>query len=151
LERQAKPAAVPPLPIPTGLESTPIATPESTPSAPVPEGEPILCENCGRVVGKLETPSVWREKVVCFECHGRLSSQFRPDRPTPGSEGFSNTRVQSPPDRIRDPLEAFSDPDRNSKAGAVMLRVGFWIVAGLVILYLLSQIAWTDQFIRGPH
>ena len=31
------------------------------------------CENCGRVIGKLETPMVWHEKVVCTDCFGRLS------------------------------------------------------------------------------
>ena len=31
------------------------------------------CANCGRVIGKLETPMVWKENVVCPECFGRLS------------------------------------------------------------------------------
>ena len=31
------------------------------------------CENCGRVIGRLETPMVWQEKVVCSDCFGRLS------------------------------------------------------------------------------
>lgn len=31
------------------------------------------CANCGRVIGKLESPFLWRESIVCQECHGRLS------------------------------------------------------------------------------
>ena len=32
------------------------------------------CENCGRAIGKLEEPYVWRKHVVCAECHVHLSS-----------------------------------------------------------------------------
>jgi DNA-directed RNA polymerase subunit RPC12/RpoP len=32
------------------------------------------CENCGGIVGNLETPYVWRDKVVCVACHQRLST-----------------------------------------------------------------------------
>ena len=31
------------------------------------------CENCGRVIGKLETPFLWAERIVCSKCHKRLS------------------------------------------------------------------------------
>jgi TM2 domain-containing membrane protein YozV len=34
-----------------------------------------VCENCGGTIGKLETPYVWQEKVVCAGCHARLSWQ----------------------------------------------------------------------------
>src|SRR5438270_2514435 len=30
------------------------------------------CENCGRVIGKLEQPYVWRKHVVCAQCHAHL-------------------------------------------------------------------------------
>lgn len=33
-----------------------------------------VCANCGRMIGKLETPYVWREKVVCEPCHKVLAS-----------------------------------------------------------------------------
>lgn len=32
------------------------------------------CENCGRPIGKLEQPYVWRKHVVCAECHVHLSA-----------------------------------------------------------------------------
>ncbi len=30
------------------------------------------CQNCGRAIGKLETPSVWKHRAVCAECYERL-------------------------------------------------------------------------------
>jgi hypothetical protein len=36
------------------------------------------CENCGRTIGKLETPMVYRDSVVCPECHARLAVQSVP-------------------------------------------------------------------------
>lgn len=32
-----------------------------------------ICENCGRKIGKLETPYLHREHVVCHECNERLN------------------------------------------------------------------------------
>jgi len=31
------------------------------------------CANCGDQIGKLETPYVWRERIVCRACHAKLS------------------------------------------------------------------------------
>src|SRR5665213_3356010 len=36
------------------------------------------CGTCGRVIGKLESPFVWKEAVVCHECHGILERQQTP-------------------------------------------------------------------------
>lgn len=33
------------------------------------------CDNCGRVIGKLETPYVHGEHVVCADCYQRLHPQ----------------------------------------------------------------------------
>src|ERR1700722_9356459 len=33
------------------------------------------CENCGATIGKLETPNVWKEHVVCGACYRKLSSK----------------------------------------------------------------------------
>ena len=41
-----------------------------------------VCENCGRQIGKLETPMAWREHVACQECYTRLSLN-PPDEPKP--------------------------------------------------------------------
>jgi hypothetical protein len=39
------------------------------------------CANCDRVIGKLETPAVWRDEVVCAGCHEILAKQ--PAAPAP--------------------------------------------------------------------
>ena len=32
------------------------------------------CENCGRSIGKLETPHVWQDHIVCADCIKRLET-----------------------------------------------------------------------------
>lgn len=34
--------------------------------------EIVTCENCGQEIGRLETPMVWRDNIVCPECYSRL-------------------------------------------------------------------------------
>lgn len=34
------------------------------------------CENCHRQIGDLEAPYLFKQHVVCKECHGRLSGQY---------------------------------------------------------------------------
>ncbi len=41
--------------------------------------ETETCENCGRPIGKLETPMLWRGRVVCFDCDGLLRKQANTD------------------------------------------------------------------------
>jgi hypothetical protein len=41
------------------------------------------CENCGGSIGKLETPFVWQDRVVCAGCHTKLrQSQTAAETPT---------------------------------------------------------------------
>src|SRR3989442_481999 len=42
-----------------------------------------FCQNCGRAIGKLETPRVHEQHVVCAECWGRLSPQPDHEEPRP--------------------------------------------------------------------
>jgi len=35
----------------------------------------VACANCSRAIGALETPLAWKNAIVCFECHQRLSAQ----------------------------------------------------------------------------
>lgn len=35
-----------------------------------------ICSNCEARIGKLETPQVWEEHVVCEACHAKLSAKF---------------------------------------------------------------------------
>jgi hypothetical protein len=48
------------------------------------------CANCGRTIGKLETPHVHNEHVVCAECHGRLGGAMH----APGAQGAPVAAVQ---------------------------------------------------------
>lgn len=36
------------------------------------------CENCGSVIGKLETPYIFNDSVVCSQCYQRLGSATAP-------------------------------------------------------------------------
>src|SRR5687768_13788572 len=36
------------------------------------------CENCGRLIGRLETPHVLGENIVCAECHAILAPHLHP-------------------------------------------------------------------------
>ncbi len=33
------------------------------------------CENCERIIGKLETAHIYRDHILCTECNGRLKKQ----------------------------------------------------------------------------
>jgi hypothetical protein len=35
------------------------------------------CANCGSVIGDLETPRVWSDRVVCGDCHKKLRGRGR--------------------------------------------------------------------------
>lgn len=41
------------------------------------------CENCGRMIGRLETPHLYGEHVVCTTCHGHLSVPHPPHSAAP--------------------------------------------------------------------
>ena len=66
------------------------------------------CENCGRSIGRLEQPHVWRKHVVCAECHVHLST------PAP-------TTAAAAPSHAAPPLPSrqhFHVPTAPSKFGA---------------------------------
>lgn len=52
------------------------------------------CFNCGRVIGRLESAFLWRDRVVCRECHLRLSGQ--PQKCLPSSENSLTPGAESP-------------------------------------------------------
>lgn len=41
-----------------------------------------ICENCGRQIGKLETPMLHDEHIVCMECYERLARANLPAKLT---------------------------------------------------------------------
>ena len=42
--------------------------------------KPVLpkCNNCERIIGKMETPRVWQQQTVCAECYARLEAAAKP-------------------------------------------------------------------------
>ena len=36
------------------------------------------CENCGATIGKLETPNVWQDHVVCVQCYAKMAVAAAP-------------------------------------------------------------------------
>jgi hypothetical protein len=34
------------------------------------------CENCGREIGKLETPMLWNDRIVCVKCRIALAEAY---------------------------------------------------------------------------
>jgi hypothetical protein len=41
------------------------------------------CGNCGQAIGKLETPRVWQDHVVCAACHAKLNAGTTTATPPP--------------------------------------------------------------------
>ena len=37
---------------------------------------PIVCENCGKVIGLQEIPQIYQDHTVCPACIGQLNSSF---------------------------------------------------------------------------
>ena len=89
------------------------------------------CENCGRTIGKLEQPYVWRKHVVCAECHGHLSAAppaaaaaaARPAQAPPHLPAREHTHARvAPPKRPAPPPAPVAlQPDAPPKQTAPML------------------------------
>lgn len=132
------------------------------------------CENCGRVIGKLEDPYLHNDHVVCRECHGRLADGVEVDDKSPlsledlapggdvalveiehpeQSEEVFEVKHSAPPRGRKRAApkrhNAFIDPSRNKKAASVMLRVFFWVIAGFIILALLAYLNYINAFTRS--
>lgn len=78
------------------------------------------CANCGRVIGKLETPMVWQENVVCPECFGRLSGM----------------RTIPP---IPDAVAPLREKPRRSE-NVVFFTVLFWVASIIIVAFLIWRI-----------
>jgi hypothetical protein len=74
------------------------------------------CENCGRVIGQLETPRVYRQRVVCAECHDRLTAApALPPLPAP---------MPTAPVYVAPPTIIVDQPRGTSALGVVSLVLG---------------------------
>lgn len=78
-----------------------------------------VCENCGRSIGSLEQPHVWRGHVLCPECDSRLRFGA-----VDGHEGIPN-------ESSRNSLDAIAAANRTRESKPVLSygkapRRGFW-------------------------
>jgi len=74
------------------------------------------CENCERTIGKLETPFVLHERVVCRECYGRLVAQAPP-------VPQANPALRSTTDAEPGAAEVLADLERITQASSVRAPV----------------------------
>ena len=98
------------------------------------------CDNCGRTIGKLETPFLYQNHVVCAQCNEQLSSmrsQQTTIRVAPPTPTYGQPSTVTP--------LAFVDPAANAKAASTLFRVFFWIIGGIVIIYIIMQIIWSQE------
>jgi len=98
------------------------------------------CENCGRAIGKLETPYVTDDNVVCAECYDKIKASREPQRNTPVAQNAAPAQVvhaehdvveYAPPARRRSQTYHREQPRGNGAAMA--LGIGS-LVMGIVAL-----------------
>ena len=64
------------------ISETKPASPPRPPLAPLPPRFDVnasraideRCENCSAPIGKLESPQIWNDHIVCTDCHRKLSA-----------------------------------------------------------------------------
>lgn len=84
------------------------------------------CANCERQIGNLETPYLWQERVVCAECHSRLS----PAKVMPPLRSIAQARAEA--EAKVPPLSEYIARDRRDKSGAMamtMFRIVLFVLA----------------------
>lgn len=64
---------------------------------------PVRCDNCSRIIGKLETPHVWNEHVICAACRDTLSAQQAPAAVEPIS--YATPAQRRRPRKFKDHLQ----------------------------------------------
>ncbi len=87
------------------------------------------CDNCGRQIGRLETPHVLGNHVVCAECLARLSPPSRPrPRPIPPPIRSFRQPISLPPSPVPQ-----AQPDRTKWlwiGGVLLILAGFGSLRG---------------------
>lgn len=56
----------------------------------------VQCDNCGKSIGRLETPRQWQDAMVCAECFGRLSPAVFQQAPAPTPAAPQVVMMQAP-------------------------------------------------------
>lgn len=80
------------------------------------------CENCGRVIGRLEVPQVYADHVVCTECWRHLSSTGPPTDPRPAAGAGARNEFACPlcgSTNVISAAAAYEQGTTTSKAGHV--------------------------------
>lgn len=99
--------------------------------------EPTICENCGRVIGALETPCVFEEHVVCAACYAIL------DAAAPTLEPIAETHrplaYESPPQYEQRPYEPQLRKYVDHLFWARMILLALFLFAGMVGM---TELAW---------
>ena len=93
------------------------------------------CGNCERVIGKLETPFVFKEHVVCPECYTRLSTPVQHAVPDVVPVTATMTHAASLP-RV-DPVASTTD----AVVGRVILIVILLAFIGICAMVILAKMS----------
>jgi hypothetical protein len=97
------------------------------------------CKNCGRLIGDLETPYVWRDSVVCATCFNRLSPSEFETLPTVAGQSPMNPVSFAPPP----PPIAASPRRKESGVGrTILLQL---VVFGMFWLGFYAGEWWDDR------
>lgn len=103
------------------------------------------CENCGRAIGQLETPFIWRESVVCAECHARLSPAGAKITTPFAQMAHVKTNPPALPDYIGSRRAcpvcgSTGTPIRKAKgsSGVMILLLLLWIIPGILYAIFMS-------------
>lgn len=82
-----------------------------------------VCANCGNRIGKLETPEIWDDAVVCPDCHDKLAGRAAREI---AAEADTVARLAPPPPPPRIPVatKAVAPGSGLRTWGAVVAVVG---------------------------
>lgn len=98
------------------------------------------CANCGHTIGKLEIPMLWREEIVCADCHNRLSSaKINYSTITTTKSEITHIKAEYP--------KTHGDQKREAESKPIPKAIKSLIVIGLIIwlpgsLFLGTEIGW---------
>ena len=141
----------------------PAASPEPAPE-PV-QAEPLRrCDNCGRALGRLETPKAWETSLVCAPCHGILAEtssatttthSYRPliaSDTTTSSKPLARRVPQSaPPESVETDEHARPLLGRGLSVGvpAGPLRVIMWLIAlALAVWFVVNVVRFVSVLVN---
>ena len=94
-----------------------------------------VCENCGRQMGKLETPMIWQEHVVCLVCHTRLTSRLGAAR---GVRAVANAPMLRGETQVSEGERVGS----LATASLVVAIIGIVVPPLLLVAFVLAEVAY---------